>query len=75
MPELILFISKYKIPWIVKWQYQLMKNPIIEQWVQTSQTSQALVKHHSQFDLVTRQFFVKWWDKFEYNRIISQVQR
>lgn len=48
-PPLLHFIAKYKIPWILKWQYEIDKG------------------------LLVRQFFVKWWDKFQHERIISQV--
>ncbi|KAM7461224.1 hypothetical protein LguiA_029345 [Lonicera macranthoides] len=74
IPILLQFISKYKIPWIFKWQYNL-ETPIFESTVQTSCSSQAIVNHYSQVKFVTRQFFIKWWDKFNIHTIIGQVQK
>lgn len=49
-PSLLLFMAKYKVPWIFKWRYDISDNT------------------------VTRQFLVKWWDKFNQQRIIDQVK-
>jgi hypothetical protein len=43
------FMGKYKVPWILKWNYEVNS------------------------DVVTRRFSVKWWEKFNHDRIISQV--
>jgi hypothetical protein len=50
-PTLCLFTSKYKIPWILKWDYQVNQN------------------------IMARRFQVKWWDKFNIDRIIEQVKK
>ena len=49
-PALLLFMSKYKVPWILKWHYSITANT------------------------VTQQFLVKWWPKFDHQRIIAQVK-
>ncbi|KAM1077566.1 hypothetical protein ACFX13_025444 [Malus domestica] len=46
---LSLFMAKYKVPWIFKWNYEY-------------ETGQ-----------IYRARSVKWWDKFDYGRIISLV--
>jgi hypothetical protein len=48
-PILMHFMGKYKVPWILKWHYEVNS------------------------DVVTRRFSVKWWEKFNHDRIISQV--
>ncbi|KAI5338513.1 hypothetical protein L3X38_017784 [Prunus dulcis] len=50
-PKLLLFIARYKIPWIMKWNYHA-------NW-------------ESKF--MSRQYFVKWWDKFSMDRISIYV--
>ena len=67
------FCSKYKIPWILKWQYNL-KTPVQSTIVSTMQ-SEAIISQHSQISHVSRTFFIKWWDKFDVNRIVGQVQK
>ena len=44
------FMAKYKIPWILKWQYKIEPEEY----------------------MVTRQFLVKWWDKFDPERVLTQ---
>ena len=49
-PATLHFVKKYKVPWILKWQY---------------------VKEG---DVLTRQWFVKWWDKFSHTQdVIDNV--
>ena len=48
-PPILLFCTKYKVPWIVKWNYQIKENILI------------------------RNFVVKWWDKYNRDRIIKFV--
>ncbi|KAI5338515.1 hypothetical protein L3X38_017786 [Prunus dulcis] len=50
-PKLLLFIARYKIPWIMKWNY------------------------HANWEskIMSRQYFVKWWDKFSMDRISIYV--
>ncbi|KAI5335121.1 hypothetical protein L3X38_025254 [Prunus dulcis] len=50
-PKQLLFIAKYKVPWILKWSYRITKDARI----------------------FARQFSVKWWDKFEVDRIAKYV--
>ena len=46
------FVKKYKVPWVLKWQY---------------------VKEG---DLLTRRWYVKWWDKFSHTQnVIDNVTR
>lgn len=76
IPILLLFINKYKVPWIAKWQYH-MASLVLSKTIQLSpvNSSQALVTHHNQLDIVTRHYFIKWWDSFKEERIIEQVQK
>ena len=48
-PLILLFCAKYKVPWIVKWNYQIKDNILI------------------------RNFAVKWWDKYNRDKIIKFV--
>ncbi|KAI8558940.1 hypothetical protein RHMOL_Rhmol04G0135300 [Rhododendron molle] len=41
---------KYRVPWIVKWRYQLLNN------------------------IVSRQYLVKWWEQYNHQKIVNQVQ-
>ena len=51
-PPLLHFIKKYKVPWILKWQYD------------------------KEGDVLTRCWYVKWWDKFPHTQsIINNVTR
>ena len=51
-PPLLHFIKKYKVPWILKWQYD------------------------KEGDVLTRYWYVKWWDKFPHTQsIINNVTR
>ncbi|KAI5348483.1 hypothetical protein L3X38_001370 [Prunus dulcis] len=50
-PKQLLFIARYKVPWILKWSYRVTKDVRI----------------------FARQFSVKWWDKFEVERIARYV--
>ena len=51
-PTTLSFVKKYKVPWILKWQY---------------------VKEG---DVLTWQWFVKWWDKFSHTQdVIDNVTR
>lgn len=51
-PAILHFVKKYKVPWILKWQY---------------------VKEG---DVLTRQWFVKWWEKFSHTQdVINNVTR
>ncbi|BBG93112.1 hypothetical protein Prudu_001024, partial [Prunus dulcis] len=49
----LLFFTKYKLPWIMKWNYT--------------------VNWENRF--FSRQFFVKWWDRFEVHRITDYVYK
>ncbi|CAL2257673.1 unnamed protein product [Prunus armeniaca] len=51
-PKQLLFIARYKVPWILKWSYKVARD-----------TTRVLA----------RQFSVKWWDKFEVDRIAKYV--
>ena len=51
-PHLLHFIKKYKVPWILKWQYD------------------------KEGDVLTRCWYIKWWDKFPHTQsIINNVTR
>ncbi|CAL8118498.1 unnamed protein product [Prunus armeniaca] len=50
-PKPMLFVAKYKVPWILKWSYKVDKDTRV----------------------LARQFSVKWWDKFEVERIAKYV--
>ena len=50
-PKQLLFIARYKVPWILKWSYAITKDTRV----------------------FARQFSVKWWDKFEVDRIAKYV--
>ncbi|KAI5337407.1 hypothetical protein L3X38_016678 [Prunus dulcis] len=50
-PKQLLFLARYKVPWILKWSYRITKDARI----------------------FARQFSVKWWDKFEVDRIAKYV--
>ncbi|CAL9001078.1 unnamed protein product, partial [Prunus brigantina] len=50
-PKQLLFIARYKVPWILKWSYRITKDTRV----------------------FARQFSVKWWDKFEVDRIAKYV--
>ncbi|CAL9010717.1 unnamed protein product [Prunus brigantina] len=50
-PKQLLFVARYKVPWILKWSYKVTKDTRI----------------------FARQFSVKWWDKFEVDRIAKYV--
>ncbi|CAL9004308.1 unnamed protein product [Prunus brigantina] len=52
-PRHLLFITKYRIPWIMRWNYAV-------NW---------------ETPFFSRQFFVKWWDRFEVDRITEYVYR
>ena len=48
-PPLLHFIKKYKVPWILKWQYDM------------------------DGDVLTRRWYVKWWDKFPHIQAIVNI--
>jgi hypothetical protein len=48
-PPILLFCAKYKVSWIVKWNYQIKEN------------------------ILVRSFSVKWWDKYDRDRIVKFV--
>ncbi|CAL9011728.1 unnamed protein product [Prunus brigantina] len=50
-PKQLLFVARYKVPWILKWSYRVTKDTRI----------------------LACQFSVKWWDKFEVDRIAKYV--
>ena len=54
-----------------------MASPVISWTLQSSSasSSQSVVTHYNQLDMVTHQFFIKWWDKFNEGRIIEHVQK
>lgn len=73
--EILHFFSKYKVPWISKWQFKIA-NPIQDTTtVHEVNNHRALVTQHDGYSCVARIHYVKWWDKFDINRIISQVQK
>ncbi|KAL4615245.1 hypothetical protein ACB092_07G109900 [Castanea dentata] len=45
-PALLHFVKRFRVPWILKWQYE------------------------KEGDILTRHWYIKWWDKFGY---ISQI--
>ncbi|KAM1282404.1 hypothetical protein ACFX2H_022776 [Malus domestica] len=49
IPLFALFMAKYKIPWILRWNYEIESNQVF------------------------RQRMIKWWDKFNYQKIIEVV--
>ncbi|KAM1331793.1 hypothetical protein EV1_043864 [Malus domestica] len=49
IPLFALFMAKYKIPWILRWNYEIESNQVF------------------------RQRMIKWWDKFNYQKIIEFV--
>ena len=73
--ETLHFFSKYKVPWIFKWQYQM--NVLVEQTntVHTEGSHRATITDHDGYSCVSRIHYVKWWDKFNIDRITSQVQK
>ena len=75
VPTILNFISKYKVPWILKWQYNIVTPKYTETFELQRTEIKAVVINHGQTDMVTRQFFVKWWDKFNHERIIGQVKK
>ncbi|CAL2259440.1 unnamed protein product [Prunus armeniaca] len=52
-PIPLLFFTRYKIPWIMKWSYNV-------NW---------------ETRIFSRQFYVKWWDRFEVHRIVEYIYR
>jgi hypothetical protein len=48
LPIMLHFFSRYKVPWILKWQYAVNSN------------------------CVSRQWHVKWWDKFKISQTIDR---
>lgn len=72
----MLFIRKYKVLWILKWQYHLT-SPAITTIVQSPRTSSstAVIWKYTPIEVVTRQYFIKWWDNFKAYRIIEHVQQ
>ncbi|KAL4627950.1 hypothetical protein ACB092_05G203400 [Castanea dentata] len=51
-PALLHFVKRFRIPWILKWQYE------------------------KEGDILTRHWYVKWWDKFGYiSQILDNVYR
>ncbi|CAL2240849.1 unnamed protein product [Prunus armeniaca] len=52
-PMPLLFFTRYKIPWIMKWSYNI-------NW---------------ETRIFSRQFSVKWWDRFEIHRIAEYFYR
>ena len=48
-PVLLHFMAKYKVPWIFKWNYNLVD------------------------EIVQRHFHVKWWEKFNFDKVIGYV--
>ena len=69
------FISKYKVHWIVKWQYNIVTPQYSETFELPGTNVKASIINHGQTDMVTRQIFTKWWDKFNHERIIGQVKK
>ncbi|KAM1169285.1 hypothetical protein ACFX19_031626 [Malus domestica] len=49
IPLFALFMAKYKVPWILRWNYEIESNQVF------------------------RQRMIKWWDKFNYQKIIEVV--
>jgi hypothetical protein len=52
LPITIHFFARYKISWILKWQYVMSQN---------------------NKKCIARQFSVKWWDKFDFSRVLSRL--
>ncbi|KAI5338963.1 hypothetical protein L3X38_018235 [Prunus dulcis] len=50
-PSLLHFVAKYKVPWILKWSYQV----------------------NCETRVLSRQFSIKWWDRFKLERIADYV--
>ncbi|KAM1396919.1 hypothetical protein ACFX2I_014559 [Malus domestica] len=51
IPLFALFMAKYKVPWILRWNYEIESNQVF------------------------RQRMIKWWDKFNHQKIIEVVLR
>ena len=68
------FFSKYKIPWITKWQFKIATPIDDTTTLHTDGSRTALVTQHDGIKCVARVHYVKWWDKFNINRIAGQVQ-
>lgn len=75
VPILLLFIGKYSVIWILKWQYHLTSPIKIITAQSSAELRNAFISQVSQFDVATRHYFIKWWDKFKVERIIDQVQK
>ena len=73
--EVLHFFSKYKVPWIFKWQYRILTPVGPTSTVHSSESRKAVITEHDGFSCVSRVHFVKWWDKFDIIRIINQVQK
>ena len=75
VPMHLAFISKYKVPWIVKWQFNIFTPNHVESYSLPGSNIIHDIIYHSQIDMVSRQVFTKWWDKFNHDRIITQVKK
>ncbi|KAM2140696.1 hypothetical protein ACFX1Q_007072 [Malus domestica] len=51
IPLFALFMAKYKVPWILRWNYEIESNQVF------------------------RQRMIKWWDKFNHQKIIEVILR
>lgn len=49
-----------------------LSSPIISPPVTSNEIIPAVITHHGQIDMVTHQLFIKWWDKFNEEKIIEQ---
>lgn len=73
--EILHFFSKYKVPWIFKWQYRINVLAEPTNTVHTESGHIATVTDHDGYSCVSRVHYIKWWDKFNIDRIIGQVQK
>lgn len=73
--EILHFFSKYKVPWIFKWQYAVTELVENTETIHTTGSHIASTTDHDGYSCLARVHYVKWWDKFNIERIIGQVQR
>ena len=76
IPAFLIFCSKYKIPWILKWQYTILATQEVTVFQPPSSSGDRTVQTViSPIYHLSRRFYIKWWDKFGVDRIVGQVQK
>lgn len=72
VPITLQFVSKYKVPWILKWQYE-MHTPTIEIEFKSDINPSSATTSICSVPTVVRLFFIKWWDKIDVSKIVGYV--